>query len=68
MRKDVAEKIEKSDSTPRMISPVPTLMTNENGRVFSIEMGRNERVPKIILEEFNEVRQSGTPEKDISAT
>ena len=68
MRKDVAEKIEKSDSTPRMISPVPTLMTNENGRVFSIEMGRNERVPKIILEEINEVRQSGTPEKDISAT
>jgi hypothetical protein len=68
VRKDVAEKIEKSDSTPRMISPVPTLMTNENGRVFSIEMGRNERVPKIILEEINEVRQSGTPEKDISAT
>jgi hypothetical protein len=29
-----------------MITPEPVLMTNENGRLFEIELGRHERLNK----------------------
>jgi hypothetical protein len=31
---------------PRMITPDPALMTNENGRLFEFELGRFDKIKK----------------------
>ncbi len=50
------------DSKPeiRMITPDPVLMTNENGRLFEIELGRLEKINKKGTESVEQLPAEGT--------